>query len=60
VNVNSLTHTSSAWRGRTLVWGGFAIVLLLAPLAVSGGLAVSILSQIGIAIVAATTWRTAA
>ena len=55
--MNSLTHTSSAWRGRTLVWGGFAIVLLLAPLAVSGGLAVSILSQIGIAIVACLSYN---
>jgi branched-chain amino acid transport system permease protein len=43
--------------GRLLVWGGFALVLLLAPWAVSGGLALSILSQIGIAIVACLSYN---
>ena len=55
--MHASNHTSSAWRGRTLVWGGFALVLLLAPLAVSGALAVSILSQIGIAIVACLSYN---
>ncbi len=44
-------------RGRLVIWGGFALVLLLAPLAVSGGLALSILSQIGIAIVACLSYN---
>ncbi|MFM8770381.1 MAG: hypothetical protein ACKOD9_22390, partial [Rubrivivax sp.] len=43
--------------GRLLVWGGFALVLLLAPWAVSGGLALSILIQIGIAIVACLSYN---
>ena len=49
--------SSPALPGRALVWGGFALVLLLAPLAVSGGLALSILSQIGIAIVACLSYN---
>ena len=47
----------SSFPGRLLVWGGFALVLLLAPWAVSGGLALSILSQIGIAIVACLSYN---
>ena len=43
--------------GRLLVWGGFALVLLMAPWAVSGGLALSILIQIGIAIVACLSYN---
>jgi len=42
---------------RLLVWGGFALVLLMAPWAVSGGLALSILIQIGIAIVACLSYN---
>jgi branched-chain amino acid transport system permease protein len=40
-----------------LVWGSFALLLMLAPLAVSGSLALSILSQIGIAIVACLSYN---
>ncbi len=47
----------SSFPGRLLVWGGFALLLLLAPWAVSGGLALSILSQIGIAIVACLSYN---
>jgi branched-chain amino acid transport system permease protein len=39
------------------VWGGFALLMLLAPMAVSGSLALSILSQIGIAIVACLSYN---
>jgi branched-chain amino acid transport system permease protein len=39
------------------VWGGFALLMLLAPMAVSGTLALSILSQIGIAIVACLSYN---
>ena len=42
---------------RLLVWGGFALVLLMAPWAVSGGLALSILIQIGITIVACLSYN---
>jgi branched-chain amino acid transport system permease protein len=44
-------------RVRVIIWGGFALVLLLAPFAVTGGLALSILSQIGIAIVACLSYN---
>jgi branched-chain amino acid transport system permease protein len=50
-------HPSAVLRGRLIVWGGFALALLLAPFAVSGGLALSILSQIGIAIVACLSYN---
>ncbi|MEI6025207.1 MAG: branched-chain amino acid ABC transporter permease [Betaproteobacteria bacterium] len=50
-------NASSWWSGRALVWSGFALVMLLAPLAVSGSLALSILTQIGIAIVACLSYN---
>jgi branched-chain amino acid transport system permease protein len=43
--------------GRVVVWGGFALVLILAPLVFSGGLAHSMLSQMGIAIVACLSYN---
>ncbi len=43
--------------GRYLVWGGFALVLLVAPKIFSGGFAVSLLSQMGIAIVACLSYN---
>ena len=49
--------SSQLRRGRWLVWGGFALALLLAPWTVSGGLALSILSQIGIGIVACLAYN---
>ena len=51
------SNHSAVLRGRLIIWGGFALVLLLAPFAVSGGLALSILSQIGIAIVACLSYN---
>ena len=51
------SNPSTVLRGRLIIWGGFALVLLLAPFAVSGGLALSILSQIGIAIVACLSYN---
>jgi branched-chain amino acid transport system permease protein len=44
-------------RGRVIVWGGYALALLLAPLVFSGSLAISMLSQIGIAIVACLSYN---
>jgi branched-chain amino acid transport system permease protein len=44
-------------RGRAMVWGGYALVLLLAPLVFSSSLGVSMLSQIGIAIVACLSYN---
>lgn len=43
--------------GRWIIWGAFALVLLVAPLVFSGGLAVTILSQIGIAIIACLSYN---
>lgn len=44
---------SRAW----LVWGGFALLLLLAPLVFSSSLSITILSQIGIAIIACLSYN---
>ena len=43
--------------GRLLVWGGFAAALLIAPLIFTSSLAVTMLSQIGIAIVACLSYN---
>ena len=55
--VSTAQRSRSPATGRLLVWGGFALVLVLAPWAVSGGLALSILIQIGIAIVACLSYN---
>ena len=44
-------------RGRVLVWGGYALVLLVAPLLMSSSLERSILTQIGIGIVACLSYN---
>jgi branched-chain amino acid transport system permease protein len=43
--------------GRYLVWGGFALLLLVAPKVFAAGFAVSLLSQMGIAIVACLSYN---
>jgi branched-chain amino acid transport system permease protein len=43
--------------GRIVIWGGFALLLLLAPLAFPSSFAVTVLSQIGIAIVACLSYN---
>ena len=43
--------------GRFGIWGGFALVLAVAPLVFNSSLAVSILSQMGIAIVACLSYN---
>ena len=40
-----------------MVWGGFALVLIVAPLVFPSGLGISMLSQIGIAIVACLSYN---
>jgi branched-chain amino acid transport system permease protein len=40
-----------------VVWGGFAFVLIVAPLAFPSGLGLSMLSQVGIAIVACLSYN---
>ncbi len=43
--------------GRWLIWGSFALVLLVAPLVFTGGLARTVLSQMGIAIIACLSYN---
>ena len=44
-------------RGRLLVWGGYALLLLVAPLVMSSNLERSVLTQIGIGIVACLSYN---
>jgi branched-chain amino acid transport system permease protein len=43
--------------GRWLVWGGFAVVLAVAPLFFTSGLGMTVLSQMGIAIIACLSYN---
>ena len=43
--------------GRWLVWGGFALLLIAAPLVFTSGLSLNLLSQMGIAIVACLSYN---
>ena len=43
--------------GRVLIWGGFALLLLVAPLVFASNFAITLLSQIGIAIVACLSYN---
>jgi branched-chain amino acid transport system permease protein len=43
--------------GRVVVWGGFALLLAVAPLVFPSNLSISILSQVGIAIVACLSYN---
>jgi len=47
----------SVATGRLIVWGGFALVLAVAPLLFPSGLGISMLSQVGIAIVACLSYN---
>ena len=51
------TRGRSPAQNRLIIWGTFAVVLLLAPLVFSSSLGVSMLSQIGIAIVACLSYN---
>jgi branched-chain amino acid transport system permease protein len=54
----SIAHVvKSVNAGRWLVWGGFALVLGVAPLLFSGNLAMTMLSQMGVAIVACLSYN---
>src|SRR5215212_6828163 len=44
-------------RGRLLVWGGYALVLLIAPLVLPSNLDRAVLTQIGIGIVACLSYN---
>jgi branched-chain amino acid transport system permease protein len=43
--------------GRGVIWSLFALVLLLAPMVFSGGLGTTVLSQMGIAIIACLSYN---
>ncbi|MDE2628017.1 MAG: branched-chain amino acid ABC transporter permease [Burkholderiales bacterium] len=57
VLVSSSPVSPSRNRGRVLVWGGYALLLAAAPLVFTSSLSVSMLSQIGIAIVACLSYN---
>src|SRR3990167_1197672 len=44
-------------RGRMVVWGLFAVILLVAPQVFNSGLSVTMLSQMGIAIIACLSYN---
>ena len=44
-------------RARLVIWGGFALLLLLAPLVFTSSFGITVLSQIGIAIVACLSYN---
>jgi len=56
-----MTDTSFHFRpinlGRWIVWGGYALILLLAPLVFSSSLSQTLLSQMGIAIIACLSYN---
>ena len=49
--------TKSMNVGRWLIWSLFAVVLLIAPLVFSGGFGTTVLSQMGIAIIACLSYN---
>lgn len=51
------TLSRSFNTGRWLVWGGFAVVLAVAPLLFTSGLGMTVLSQMGIAIIACLSYN---
>jgi branched-chain amino acid transport system permease protein len=53
---NPMNHTHLK-ASRVIVWSGFALVLAVAPLIFSSGLALTMLTQIGIAIVACLSFN---
>src|SRR3954451_16808832 len=44
-------------KARLLIWGGFALVLLVAPLLFPSSLGISMLSQVGVAVVACLSYN---
>lgn len=50
-------HFSPVNLGRWIVWGGYALILLVAPLVLSSSLSQTLLSQMGIAIIACLAYN---
>ena len=57
VHVFAIAARGPRIRGPWLTWGGFALLLLLAPWVFSGGLGQTVLSQMGIAIIACLSYN---
>ncbi|MBN9372077.1 MULTISPECIES: branched-chain amino acid ABC transporter permease [unclassified Hydrogenophaga] len=59
--MNTTTSTLAAPRrfntGRWITWGGFALLLIVAPLIWGSGLGLTVLSQMGIAIIACLSYN---
>ena len=55
--MNTNTKFKSFNTGRWLVWGLFAITLAVAPMVFTGGLGMTVLSQMGIAIIACLSYN---
>jgi branched-chain amino acid transport system permease protein len=53
----AVARPRAAGRGRLLVWGGFAAVLVVAPLVFTNNLSLTILTSIGVAIVACLSYN---
>ncbi|MBY4594256.1 branched-chain amino acid ABC transporter permease [Ottowia caeni] len=52
-----LSRARLASQRRWFIWGGFALLLLVAPLVFSSSLSITVLSQIGIAIIACLSYN---
>lgn len=52
-----MSMKQASLRGRAIVWGGFAALLIVAPLVFTSGLSLTMLSQMGIAIIACLSFN---
>lgn len=55
--MNTTTQSKPFNTGRWLVWGLFALTLVVAPMLFTGGLGLTVLSQMGIAIIACLSYN---
>lgn len=55
--MNTITQSKPFNTGRWVVWGLFAITLAVAPMLFTGGLGLTVLSQMGIAIIACLSYN---
>ena len=51
------SRSNSTSRARWITWSGFALLLLVAPLVLTSGLSITMLSQIGIAIIVCLSYN---
>ena len=57
MSLPTISYRPRPWGGPALVWGGFALVLAVAPLLWTSSFAQTMLSQIGIAIIACLAYN---